>query len=126
MPERLLNIGRVGATGQQQGGVGVPKIIPAYPWQLRPLEQWLELEVEDVLGLERVPWSKQTRGPDPAILSKPLAPRVGHQLSPVASEGFYGPLGQIYGAPAGVLGPAEHQSNSIVRLSDTNLCASGM
>jgi hypothetical protein len=55
MPEGFLTIGRVGATGQQQGGVGVPKIIPAYPWQLRPLEQWFELEVEDVLGLERVP-----------------------------------------------------------------------
>jgi hypothetical protein len=53
MPKRFLNIGRVGATGQQKGGVGVPEIMPAYRWQLRPLEQRLEVTVYDVLGVER-------------------------------------------------------------------------
>jgi hypothetical protein len=34
----------------------------------------------------------------------------------MASEGFCGLLEQIYGAPAGVLGLAGHQPNSIVHL----------
>jgi hypothetical protein len=52
MPERLLNKGRVGATGQLQGGVGVPEILPAYVRQPRPLEQRLEVAVDDVLSVE--------------------------------------------------------------------------
>ena len=52
MPKRLLNIGRVGATGQQQGGVGVPEIMPAYRWQPCLLEQRLEVAVDDVLGIQ--------------------------------------------------------------------------
>ena len=53
MPKRFLNIGRVGATGEQQGGVGVPEIVPPYVRQPRPLEERLEVAVDDVLGVER-------------------------------------------------------------------------
>ena len=53
MPKRFLNIGRVGATGQQQGGVGVPEITPAYRWQPCSLKQRLEVAVDDVLSVER-------------------------------------------------------------------------
>jgi hypothetical protein len=63
MPERFLTIGRVGATGQRQGGVGVPEITSAYSWQLRPLEQGLEPEVEDVPGLEQVPLIEANKRP---------------------------------------------------------------
>ena len=52
MPKRLLNIGRVGATGQQKGGVGVPEIVSSYVGQLRSLEQGLEEPVDDVLCVE--------------------------------------------------------------------------
>ena len=52
MPERLLNKGRVGATGQQQGGVGVPEIVSSYVGQLRSLEQGLEEPVDYVLCVE--------------------------------------------------------------------------
>src|SRR5215208_4006074 len=51
MPERLLNIGWVGATSQQQGSVGVPEIVPPYVGQLRSLEQRLEEPVDYVLGV---------------------------------------------------------------------------
>jgi hypothetical protein len=51
MPEGFLNVGRVGASGQQQGGVSVPEIMPAYRWQPRPLEQRLEVAVDYVLGV---------------------------------------------------------------------------
>jgi len=46
MPERLLNIGRVGAASQKQGCVGVPEIMPPYIRQLRSLEQGLEEPVD--------------------------------------------------------------------------------
>jgi hypothetical protein len=52
MPKRLLNIGRVGATGQQKGGVGVPEIVSSYVGQLRSLEQGLEEPVDYVLCVE--------------------------------------------------------------------------
>jgi hypothetical protein len=50
--ERLLNVGRVSATGQQQGGVRVPEIMPAYRWQPCLLAQRLEEPVDYVLCVE--------------------------------------------------------------------------
>ena len=51
--QRLLDVGRVGATGQQQSGVRVPEIMPAYRWQPCLLEQRLEVAVDYVLRVER-------------------------------------------------------------------------
>ena len=52
MPERLLDVGGMGATGQQQGCVSVPEIVSSYVGQLRLLEQGLEEPVDYVLGVE--------------------------------------------------------------------------
>ena len=66
MSQRLLNIGRVGATGQQKGGVGVPEIVSSYVGQLRSLEQGLEEPVDYVLCVEGeypCPWQIRVLSP---------------------------------------------------------------
>ena len=47
MPEQVLNILRVRATREQEGGARVAEIVPAYIWQARAPEQGLEKPVYD-------------------------------------------------------------------------------
>ncbi len=52
MPERLLDVGRVGTASQEQRRVRVPEIMPPCVGQLRSLEQGLEEPVDYVLCVE--------------------------------------------------------------------------
>ena len=42
-------------SGEEQGRVGVPHIVPAYVRHARPPEQGLAVPVDDVMRVERVP-----------------------------------------------------------------------
>jgi len=53
--EGPLHVGEVDASGEEQGYVSVPHIVPAYVRHPRPPEQGLVVPVDDVLRVERVP-----------------------------------------------------------------------
>ena len=69
------------------------------------------MTVDYVLSIERRTLARSNH--KPVVLPVGACPKLFlHLPLAMASEGFCGPLEQIYGAPAGVLGLAGHQPNS--------------
>ncbi len=88
--------------GEQECGRRVPQIMPAYIRQSRPPDQGFEVAVNDVLRL----YGRANCGrEDEAVIAPRSASPERFLYLPlaVASEGFYGPLRQVYGAPGCVL-----------------------
>src|SRR5215211_1462315 len=86
----------------------MPEIVPAYIGQTGAFQERLEVPVDDVLGVDG---SSLARGEDESCV--PVVRRsqlLFGLLHPLASEGFYGPLRELYGASAGVLRLAEHET----------------
>jgi hypothetical protein len=101
--EEMLNVLRVDATSQQQSRAGVPEIVERYVGQANTLKDRLEMLAGDVPGVEgravagrkhKAVISPFSASPKLLFLYLPLA---------MASEGFYGPLRQVYGPSTTVL-----------------------
>lgn len=86
----------------------MPEIVEANVRQARTLEEWLEVPAGDGLVIVRCALSGGEY--KPAIRPVSARPKLFLCLPlTVASEGFYGPLRQVYGATAGVLRFGEYE-----------------
>lgn len=99
--ERLEVADGLAALGEQ-GETAMPHIVEAHSRETGPLQQGLEVPVDDVLSFEGT--AREVGEDEAVIVPLGTAPQLLLKLAlPVASEGTDGPLRKSYGPAAGVL-----------------------